>query len=116
MSAATGPAPSAADRLSRLLALVPWLLAHQGVALGDAARHFAITEDQLVHDLELLFVCGTPGHLPDDLIEAEWTDLQLLTAEITGAEITLQFSREEIELERFPAGRMTRDRFPGLHR
>ncbi len=51
-----------------------------------------------------------------DLIEAEWTDLQLLTAEITGAEITLQFSREEIELERFPAGRMTRDRFPGLHR
>ena len=23
-------------------------------------------------DLELLFVCGTPGHMPDDLIEAEW--------------------------------------------
>ncbi len=66
------PAPSAADRLSRLLALVPWLLARQGVELAVAARHFAITEAQLVRDLELLFVCGTPGHLPDDLIEAEW--------------------------------------------
>ncbi len=66
------PVPSAADRLSRLLALVPWLLGHQGVGLAEAARHFAITEEQLVRDLELLFVCGTPGHLPDDLIEAEW--------------------------------------------
>ena len=66
------PATSAADRLSRLLAMVPWLLEHQGVPLEQASRHFAITEDQLVRDLELLFVCGTPGHMPDDLIEAEW--------------------------------------------
>ena len=68
------PAPSAAERLARLLAMVPWLLAHQGVAVEVAARHFAITTDQLVADLELLFVCGTPGHMPDDLIEAEWED------------------------------------------
>jgi len=74
---ASGPSAVAAgagagDRLSRLLAMVPWLLERQGVALQDAARHFDITTDQLVADLELLFVCGTPGHMPDDLIEAEW--------------------------------------------
>ena len=63
---------SAADRLSRLLAMVPYLLARQGVPLADAAQHFEISEDELVKDLELLFVCGTPGHLPDDLIEADW--------------------------------------------
>ena len=62
----------AADRLSRLLAMVPWLLARQGVPLAEAARQFSITEDELVADLELLFVCGTPGHMPDDLIEADW--------------------------------------------
>lgn len=62
----------AADRLSRLLAMVPYLLARQGVPLAEAARHFDITEDELVADLELLFVCGTPGHMPDDLIEADW--------------------------------------------
>ncbi|GAB2673303.1 helix-turn-helix transcriptional regulator [Thalassiella azotivora] len=67
------PAPAgAADRLSRLLALVPYLTARQGVPLAEAARHFDITEDQLVADLQLLFVCGTPGHMPDDLIDAEW--------------------------------------------
>jgi predicted DNA-binding transcriptional regulator YafY len=73
VSARPQPA-SAADRLSRLLALVPWLLGHQGVPLEEAAHHFAITPEQLVRDLELLFVCGTPGHMPDDLIEAEWED------------------------------------------
>ncbi|MEJ5944981.1 WYL domain-containing protein [Pseudokineococcus basanitobsidens] len=62
----------AADRLSRLLAMVPWLLERQGVALEEAARHFDVTTDQLVADLELLFVCGAPGHMPDDLIEADW--------------------------------------------
>lgn len=68
---------TAADRLSRLLAMVPWLLARQGVPLGEAATHFSITQDQLVADLELLFVCGTPGHLPGDLIEAEWESGQV---------------------------------------
>jgi predicted DNA-binding transcriptional regulator YafY len=62
----------ATDRLSRLLAMVPWLLNRQGVPLDEAARHFDITEAQLVKDLELLFVCGMPGHMPDDLIEADW--------------------------------------------
>jgi len=64
--------PSATQRLSRLLAMVPWLLRRQGVPLAEAARHFGITQEQLVKDLELLFVCGTPGHMPDDLIEADW--------------------------------------------
>jgi predicted DNA-binding transcriptional regulator YafY len=62
----------ATTRLSRLLAMVPWLLRRQGVPLTEAARYFGITTEQLVKDLELLFVCGTPGHLPDDLIAADW--------------------------------------------
>ena len=65
-------AAGATQRLSRLLAMVPWLLHRQGVPLAEAAQHFGITEQQLVKDLELLFVCGTPGHLPDDLINANW--------------------------------------------
>ena len=47
--------------LSRLLDMVPWLLAHQGVPLEDAAAEFGVSTDQLVADLELLFVCGTPA-------------------------------------------------------
>ena len=66
--------PGATERLSRLLAMVPYLVGRQGIPLAEAASEFGITERQLVKDLELLFVCGTPGHLPDDLIEAEWDD------------------------------------------
>jgi hypothetical protein len=50
-----------------------------------------------------------------DLIEAEWTDLQIVSADIDSGQIVLSFSRDEIELEPFPSGRMTRGRFPGLH-
>ena len=66
--------PGATDRLSRLLALVPYLVSRQGIPLAEVAAEFGITEAQLVKDLELLFVCGTPGHLPDDLIEVDWDD------------------------------------------
>jgi proteasome accessory factor C len=63
---------SATERLARLLAMVPWLLSHQGAPLEEVAAEFGIEQSQLVKDLELLFVCGLPGHMPDDLIEADW--------------------------------------------
>ena len=50
-----------------------------------------------------------------DLVEAEWTGLKLTAAEIDAGSITLSLSREEIEGEYWPTGRMTRLRFPGLH-
>jgi predicted DNA-binding transcriptional regulator YafY len=65
---------AATDRLSRLLALVPYLVSRQGIPLAEAAAEFGISQAQLVKDLELLFVCGTPGHLPDDLIDVDWDD------------------------------------------
>ena len=50
-----------------------------------------------------------------DTVEAEYTGLQIVSADITGGEIALALSRDEIELEPFPAGRMSKHRFPGLH-
>lgn len=63
---------SATARLSRLLTMVPWLLRRQGVDLADAADRFGVSPEQIDADLALLFVCGLPGGMPDDLIEAEW--------------------------------------------
>lgn len=51
-----------------------------------------------------------------DLVEAEYTDLLLTSAVINAGEITLSISREEIESEYMPGGRMTAQTFPGLHR
>jgi hypothetical protein len=50
-----------------------------------------------------------------DLVEDEYTDLQIISCDIDAGEITLSFTREEIEAEYFPAGRMSRQRFPGLY-
>ncbi|AZG44421.1 hypothetical protein D7316_01007 [Gordonia insulae] len=60
------------DRLSRLLAMVPYFAARRGIAVEQAARDLGITPKQLTRDLELLFVCGLPGHFPDDLIDLQF--------------------------------------------
>lgn len=57
------------ERLPRLLALVPYLQAHNGIAIEEAAADFGISEDQLRRDLQLLWMCGLPGHGPGDLID-----------------------------------------------
>lgn len=51
---------------------------------------------------------------PDE-IEAEYTGLNIVSADISAGEITLSLSRDEIELEPFPSGRLSKHRFPGLH-
>jgi len=58
------------DRMTRLLALIPYLTARDdGVAVTEAARDFGVTERQLRSDLELLWMCGLPGYGPGDLID-----------------------------------------------
>ena len=52
--------------------MVPWLLQHRGVPLEDAAAEFRVSIEQVVEDLELLFVCGTPGYGHAELIDASW--------------------------------------------
>ena len=63
-------ATSTPDRVTRLLALVPYLTARpQGVRVAEAARDFGVNERQLRSDLELLWMCGLPGYGPGDLID-----------------------------------------------
>ena len=67
-------ANTAAARLSRLLALVPWLIQHDGVTIDVAAAHFGVSSDQLEKDLWLLIVCGLPGYGPDQLVDIQFWD------------------------------------------
>lgn len=60
---------ASADRLGRLLNLVPYLLARPGIAVDEAAADLGVTGRQLREDLELLWVCGLPGYGPGDLID-----------------------------------------------
>lgn len=60
------------DRLSRMLALVPYLQQHPGIPVAEAASVFGVTEQDLRDDLDLLFFCGLPGYTPGDLIEVSY--------------------------------------------
>jgi proteasome accessory factor C len=66
------PQETATQRLGRLLDMVPWLLQHRGVPISEAADEFGVTEEQVVDDLQLLFLCGTPGYGHSELIDADW--------------------------------------------
>lgn len=103
----------ATDRLSRLLALVPWLLARPGVRMEEAAREFGISTAQLEKDLELLFVCGLPGHLPDDLIEVDFESgvIHVANAETIARPLRLGVDEALALL----VGLRTLGEVPGLH-
>ncbi|HVF13808.1 MAG TPA: WYL domain-containing protein [Acidimicrobiales bacterium] len=68
------PRLSADERLQRLLALVPWVAARDGPRLEDVAARFGCREDELVDDLQLLFLCGLHPYTPDMLIDVDIAD------------------------------------------
>src|SRR5690348_10058873 len=61
-------------RLGRLLAIVPWIAAHDGPSLEEVSRRFGVAEKDLVTDLNLLFMCGVYPFTPDVLIDVNIAD------------------------------------------
>ncbi|MET0565458.1 MAG: WYL domain-containing protein [Acidimicrobiia bacterium] len=59
-----------ASRLSRILALIPYVLAKDGAKVSDIVDRFGYTEAELTRDLNTVFFCGLPGYTPGDLMEA----------------------------------------------
>ena len=86
---------SATSRLGRLLTMVPWLLNRQGIDLARAAAELGVSEQQVVDDLQVLFVCGTPGHYPDDLIDAQWEDGRVFVSNADSIAKPLRLGRDE---------------------
>jgi proteasome accessory factor C len=66
--------PAAQDRLARLLAVVPWVAARDGPAVAEVCERFGVTEQDLLDDLDLLFLCGVYPFTPDSLIEVDVAD------------------------------------------
>jgi proteasome accessory factor C len=59
-----------AGRLSRILALIPFVLAKDGAKVSEIMERFDYTEEELTRDLNTVFFCGLPGYTPGDLMEA----------------------------------------------
>jgi proteasome accessory factor C len=65
------PPLNADGRVRRLLALVPWVVERQGPRLRDVCARFDISEEELLADLEVLWLCGLPPYSPDVLIDVD---------------------------------------------
>ena len=83
------------EQLPRLLALVPYLLARPGVKVSEAAAVFGVSEERLRKDLDLLWVCGLPGHGPGDLIDVEFEGDTITLFEPAGVTRPLRLTVDE---------------------
>lgn len=83
------------ERLPRLLALVPYFLAHPGISAAEAAADFGVTEAQLRRDLNLLWMCGLPGHGPGDLIDLSFEGETVSVIFDAGMSRPLRLTNEE---------------------
>jgi len=63
----TKPAPII--HTERLLALVPYISANQGIAIGELAKAFGVTTAQMSADLTTLWMCGLPGYTALELMD-----------------------------------------------
>ena len=88
---------STSERLARLLALVPWLRANDGITIAAAAEHFGVEPEQLTTDLWQLIVCGIPGYGPDQLVDIQfWDDDRIHVIDTIGLDRPLRLSGEEV--------------------
>lgn len=62
---------SAIDRTSRALDLIPFISKNPGWTIAELAVRFETTPAQIIRDLEMLFMCGLPGHSHSELIDLE---------------------------------------------
>ncbi len=60
---------TANDRVRRLLAIVPWIAARDGPKLQEVCDRFGLTRQQLLADLEVVFMVGLYPFTPDELID-----------------------------------------------
>lgn len=60
-----------ASHLTRILALIPWVIAHPRSSVEEVSARFGYRSTrELIRDLDLVFVCGLPGYGPGDLMVA----------------------------------------------
>ena len=67
-------AANAGERLRRVLAMVPWIVARPGVPVAEVAERFGVPEAEVIADLEVVWMVGLPPYTPDALVEVSMED------------------------------------------
>ena len=60
----------ASARLRRMLSILPWLMSQpDGASIDDLCRRFDLTREQLLADLDIVWMVGVYPYSPDTLVE-----------------------------------------------
>ena len=60
---------TAGDRLRRILAVLPWVAERPGVTVSEVTERFGIDRDELLADLNVVFMVGVYPYTPDALVD-----------------------------------------------
>ena len=86
-----------AARLSRILAMLPWIIEHDGADIEDLVERFDYeNKADLVKDLHLVFMTGLPGYGPGDLIDVDVFDDEVPEVVTVGPSEELEELHHEI--------------------
>ncbi len=66
----------AQSQVARMLELVPYLQARDGVPVAEVARDFGVSTAQIVKDLNVLWFCGLPNAVSGDMIDVDMEALR----------------------------------------
>ncbi|CAM2760767.1 helix-turn-helix transcriptional regulator [Skermania piniformis] len=87
--------PRLSTRLSRMLNLVPYFIAHPGISAPAAAAELGVSTADLMTDLNQLWMCGLPGYGPGDLIDLSFSEESIEVTFSAGIERPLRLTSTE---------------------
>ncbi len=71
------------ERVVRLISMVQLVVQAGEMSVGELAEHFEVSEAQVYKDLNLLWLTGTPGYMPEDLIDFDASALDRGVVRVT---------------------------------
>jgi proteasome accessory factor C len=89
-------AESAIAQFERTLALIPYILQNQGIAMEELATKFDTTTAQIEKDLNLLFVCGLPGYSHLELLDINFESGHVFVQEGQNLQLPNRFTPLQI--------------------
>jgi proteasome accessory factor C len=92
------PAKDLATRLTKMLSIIPYFLAHPGQNIRDGAKALGMSVPELHRDLNRLWLCGLPGYSPGDLIDISFAGDAVEVGFSAGVDRPLRLTRTEATL------------------
>lgn len=83
------------SELTRQLNLLPYFQRHPDRTVMEAARDFGLPPEEIMADLNRLWMCGLPGLLPGDLVELEHTYTSVRVHNAQGMDKALRLTPTE---------------------